>query len=95
VTRRAFDKIAAGLNDAIAYQAGESARARIATVDAKIVRQTTGMTQSVFARAYRLPIGTVRDWEQARRTPDSGSAVYLQMIAADPEGVRDILAKTV
>lgn len=51
------------------------------------------MTQPVFARTYHFPVGTVRDWEQARRQPDSGSATLLKMIAADPAAVERILAK--
>jgi hypothetical protein len=55
--------------------------------------QGGGKTQDQFSKDFKLPIGTVRDWEQHRREPETGSKVYLSMIEADPEGVRQILAK--
>lgn len=91
--KSAFDKIAAGLEDAIAYAKGDESRGRVAGVDVAAIRAATGKTQAAFATSYRLPVGTVRDWEQQRRTPDSGSLVLLKMIAADPEGVAGIIAK--
>lgn len=92
--KSAFDKIAAGLSDAIAYAEGDDSRARKATVDVKAVRAATNKTQSDFAKAYRFPIGTVRDWEQGRRQPDAGSAVLLKMIQVEPETVERIIAQT-
>jgi putative transcriptional regulator len=92
--KSAFDKIAAGLDDAIAFTEGRETRARlIRPVDIKTVRERLGKTQGQFSDEFKLPIGTVRDWEQHRREPDTGSKVYLSMIEADPEGVQRILAK--
>lgn len=91
--KSAFDKIAAGLQDAIAYTGGNEDRGRIATVDVRAVRAVTKLTQGAFAKTYRFPVGTVRDWEQRRRQPDTGSATLLKMIAADPKGVEEIIAK--
>lgn len=92
--KRAFDKIAAGLDDAIAFAQGDGARGREARpVDVKVIRRAMNLTQSEFARKYRLPVGTVRDWEQRRSHPDSGSKVYLQMIEADPATVLKMVEK--
>jgi len=91
--KSAFDKIAAGLEDAIAYAEGDTSRGRRATVDVKAIRAATRKTQAAFAATYHLPIGSVRDWEQGRSTPDSGSAVLLKMIAVDPHGVERIIAR--
>lgn len=92
--KSAFDKIAAGLGDAIAFMEGDQSRARYAkVVDVKGIRETRNMTQGQFAKVYKLPLGTVRDWEQHRRVPDTATKVYLSMIEADPEGVQKILAK--
>lgn len=91
--KSAFDKIAAGLEDATAYARGDVTRGRVATVDAKAVRARTKLSQEKFAAAFRVPVGTVRDWEQGRRQPDSGSALLLKMIEADAKGVQDIIAK--
>lgn len=92
--KRAFDKIAAGIEDAIAFANGDETRARIVRpVDLKALRDRIGKTQGQFSKDFKLPIGTLRDWEQHRREPDTGSKVYLSMIEADPEGVKRILAK--
>jgi putative transcriptional regulator len=92
--KSAFDKITAGLQDAIAFAEGDVTRARVLKpVDIKALRQRIGKTQDEFSDDFKLPIGTVRDWEQHRREPDTGSKVYLAMIEADPEGVKQILAK--
>lgn len=92
--RSAFDKIAAGLDDAIAYVEGDASRARLANgIDVKAIRAANNMTQDAFARAFHLPVGTIRDWEQGRRQPDSGSRILLRMIAADARGVERIMEK--
>jgi putative transcriptional regulator len=92
--KKAFDKIAAGIEDAIAFAEGDESRARvIKPVDVKALRQRIGKTQDQFSKDFKLPIGTVRDWEQHRREPETASKVYLSMIEADPEGVKRILAK--
>ena len=92
--KSAFDKIAAGLGDAIAFAEGDEARARaVKPVDLKALRLRIGKTQGEFSKDFKLPIGTLRDWEQHRREPDTGSKVYPSMIEADPEGVKRILAK--
>lgn len=91
--KSAFDKIAAGLEDAVAFAEGDRRRGREATVDVKAIREANGMTQAAFAEAFRLKLGAVRDWEQGRRRPDTGSVTLLQMIAADPQAVQRIIAK--
>lgn len=91
--KSAFDKIAAGLNDATAYATGDASRGRVATINVKAVRAATKKTQAAFANTYRFPVATVRDWEQGRRQPDTGSATLLKMIAVDPIAVEKIIAK--
>lgn len=93
--KSAFDKIAAGLADANAYAGGDASRGRVATVDVKDIRAATGKSQAAFAASYRLPIGTVRDWEQQRRQPDAPARVLLSMIAADPETVERLVSNAV
>ena len=60
---------------------------------AYIVRRALRMTQEEFAEAYRIPIGTLRDWEQGRTEPDQANRAYLKVIAVDPEFVRRALAQ--
>jgi len=93
MTKSAFDKIAAGLEDAIAYAQGDASRGRIASsVDVKAVRLQANKTQAQFADAYRIPVATLRDWEQGRRQPDAPARALLTVIAADPLAVERMLA---
>lgn len=94
MTKAAFDKIAAGLGDAIAYAQGDESRGRrVDGIDFKAVRAATGKSQSAFAKAYHLPLGTIRDWEQNRRQPDAPARILLAMIAAEPDVVEKIIAR--
>jgi putative transcriptional regulator len=61
------------------------------TPRAKIIRRALGLSQEDFAERYRIPIGTLRDWEQGRVEPDQAARAYLTVIARDPERVRKAL----
>ena len=92
--KSAFDKIAAGLNDALAYADGETGRGKaVAPIDVAAIRKRTGKTQDQFARAYHLPLGTVRDWEQSRSQPDAPARVLLSLIGAEPETIEQLVRR--
>lgn len=57
----------------------------------RTLRRALALTQSEFAARYHIPLGTLRDWEQGRATPDQPTQAYLTVIAHDPEGVRRAL----
>ena len=57
----------------------------------KTLRRALGLTLEEFAGRYRIPLGTLRDWEQGRSEPDQPARAYLTVIAHDPEGVRRVL----
>ena len=57
----------------------------------KKLRDRLGLTQEAFAAAYRIPIGTLRDWEQGRKLPDAPARAYLTVIARNPEAVAGLL----
>jgi putative transcriptional regulator len=59
----------------------------------KVLRQRLGMTQVEFAEAFRLPISTLRDWEQRRSTPDAPARALLQAIELEPETMRRLLSR--
>jgi putative transcriptional regulator len=61
------------------------------TPQAKIIRRALGMTQEEFSTRYHIPLGTLRDWEQGRATPDQPTQAYLTVIARSPEGVQQAL----
>ena len=57
----------------------------------KTLRRALHLTQEEFATRYRIPLGTLRDWEQGRCEPDQPARAYLTVIAHDPEGVQRAL----
>lgn len=59
---------------------------------AQHVRRKLGLSQTAFAERYRIPIGTLRDWEQHRSEPDAAAVAYLTVIAAHPEMTAAALA---
>ncbi len=61
------------------------------TPQAKIIRRALELTQEEFASRFHIPLGTLRDWEQGRATPDQPTQAYLKLIARDPEHVSRIL----
>jgi putative transcriptional regulator len=61
------------------------------TPQAKIIRRALGLTQEEFAARYRIPLGTLRDWEQGRAMPDQPTQAYLTVIARSPEEVQQAL----
>ena len=62
------------------------------TPQVKIIRRALGLSQDEFAARYQIPIGTLRDWEQGRATPDQAARAYLKVIARNPEAVQNALA---
>ena len=57
-----------------------------------MIRRALGLSQDEFARHYRIPIGTLRDWEQGRAEPDAAARAYLLVIAREPDIVPRALA---
>jgi putative transcriptional regulator len=53
----------------------------------KIIRRALGLTQEQFAARFRIPLGTLRDWEQGAAEPDQSARAYLTVIARDPDAV--------
>jgi putative transcriptional regulator len=83
----AYDSENPPLTDEIAARRKKVPRART-------LRRQMSLTQEEFAARYQIPIGTLRDWEQHRSEPDAPAKAYLKVIAADPEGVAAVLART-
>jgi len=96
MSRKAFDRIAQGLNDAIAIARGEADpstyRVHVPSdVDVKAIRQKLGMSQNVFAKRFGFTAARVRDWEQGRSKPDGAIRAYLIVIDREREAVERAL----
>ncbi len=61
------------------------------TPRAKIIRRALGLTQQEFASRFRIPLGTLRDWEQGAAEPDQAARAYLTVIARNPKAVAEAL----
>jgi putative transcriptional regulator len=59
--------------------------------DPRRLRLSLNLTQEEFARQFQIALGTLRDWEQRSRIPDSTAKAYLRVIAKNPDAVREAL----
>lgn len=58
----------------------------------QVMRRRLALTQDAFSRRFRIPLGTLRDWEQGRRRPDAPALALLRIIECDPEAAARALA---
>ena len=56
------------------------------------LRRRLRMTQEQFARAIRVPVATLRNWEQHRVEPDPAAKALLWIIYREPEAALRALA---
>ncbi len=90
-------KIEATTDDDIARQiADDPDLAPELDVDAMLtpqfVRKQLGMTQEEFAAALRIPVATLRNWEQGRVMPDPAARSLLLIVARNPKAALEALA---
>jgi putative transcriptional regulator len=95
---KAFDSIAQGLKEAIAYADGAKTgavehRIEVPHVDVAAIRARTGLSQAAFARSIGVAKGTLLNWEQGRRRPTGPAQVLLAMIAQQPALVNTMLRR--
>jgi putative transcriptional regulator len=57
----------------------------------KTLRRALALTQEEFAARFKIPLGTLRDWEQGRSEPDQPAKANLAVIARDAQGVERAL----
>jgi len=92
MAKKAFDKIMAGLEDAVAYAEGDrtkgvSHKVTVRDVDVAVLRKKLGLSQDRFAAIFGISSKTVRNWEQGLRHPEGPARVLLQVIDVEPEAV--------
>jgi putative transcriptional regulator len=83
-----------GLTEALAHAEGKAPAARehvVEVPDVRAIRRQLHMSQQNFSQAYRIPLATLKNWEQGRRQPDAPAAAYLQAIARRPREIREAL----
>ena len=64
------------------------------TPQVKVIRRALDLSQEEFAERFRIPLGTLRDWEQGRKDPDAAARAYLVVIGRNPVAVSEALHPT-
>ncbi|HEV3045507.1 MAG TPA: helix-turn-helix domain-containing protein [Roseiarcus sp.] len=84
MTKKAFNKIAEGLNEALSIARGETKPFKLyvpSKVDVRAIRKGLGMSQEDFGLEFGFTLDQVRNWEQGRTRPTRGERTYLTLIA--------------
>lgn len=92
--KTAFEKIAEGLNEALAIARGDSKPAKLfipPEIEVKEIRTKLKLSQDDFAALFGFTVNQIRDWEQGRARPLGGVRAYLLIIERDPESVLQLL----
>jgi len=79
-----------GAEEALAIAKGEMEPAAMfipETVDVAAIRKKQNLSQAAFASRFGLSVGTIRDWEQERRSPDRAALILLSVIDQEPDAV--------
>lgn len=85
------------MEEAAAHATGKGTMAREHVVhvpDVRAIREGLGLSQNAFAKTYRIPLATLKGWEQGRRQPDATASAYLSVIAHLPQQAREALRAT-
>jgi len=86
------ERHAAALADPDAQPLTDADMARMKrTPRVQIIRRALKLTQEEFSQRFRIPLGTLRDWEQGRKEPDAATRAYLVVIARNPTAVAEAL----
>ena len=97
MSKKAFDKIAAGLDDAIADARGEPGHVTrvhypmMPPIDVKAVRTRQSMSQREFSATYSIPLMTLVKWEQGATQPTGSTRLLLHVIDRHPRMVRKVI----
>jgi putative transcriptional regulator len=77
-----------------AHNAARSADARLQEASyARNVRGQTGLTQVAFAARIEVPVETVRNWEQGKRSPRGPARALLKVLEQAPDAAFAVLGK--
>ena len=60
---------------------------------ARSVRERVGLSQTAFAQRIGVPVATVRNWEQGKRSPRGPARALLRLLHLRPELAREIEAR--
>jgi putative transcriptional regulator len=93
-----FSELLGSVKEAGAISRGEIPPARVTTFpepDVRSIRKRHRLTQEQFANLLGVKIGTLRNWEQGRRSPRGAARVLLTIADKHPEIVLTTVRETV
>lgn len=74
-------------------QAADDAQAMQQTAKfARSTRQRLGLTQQEFSTRIEVPVETIRNWEQGKRSPTGAAKALLRVLSRVPEAALGALA---
>ncbi|MDQ7781520.1 MAG: NadS family protein [Desulfomonilaceae bacterium] len=83
-----FDELVTSLKEAAAISRGEMAPGRVTEYpepDVRRIRKRYALSQEQFANLLGVRVGTLRNWEQGRRSPRGTARVLLRIADKHPE----------
>ena len=81
------------LDDVMAIKKGAPAKAWTPEQLLAIsVRKKLKKSQLAFSKLLGVPIGTIRDWEQGRKQPDSAAVTLIKVAQKNPKILEEIAA---
>ena len=86
----------ASLTQAVEHARGRKKGMRVTVVDVpdvRAIRKALHMSQQRFAVSFRIPLATLKNWEQGRRNPDAPAAAYLLAIRRRPKEIMEAVAE--
>lgn len=90
MSKRAFEGIMQGLQEALDYAQGDKSaarvvRARVKPADIKTARKKIGLSRKAFAHTFGLSAATLRKWENGERQPTGAARALLTIIRREPK----------
>jgi putative transcriptional regulator len=91
------EDLIASLGQAVDHARGKKMSGMRVTVvevpDVRAIRRSLHMSQQRFSVSFRIPLATLKNWEQGRRYPDAPAAAYLLAIQHRPKEVMEAVAE--
>lgn len=89
-----FNELVTSMKEGASIMKGETEPSRkfeYTPLNVKQIRERSHKSQNDFARMIGVKVGTLKNWEQGRRTPAGAALSLLKLVDADPEYVAKIL----
>lgn len=91
-----YRKLSSSLNSVLSHVEGKKTKGRVTKytppeVNVVAIRTGLGYSQEQFAEYYGFSVGSIRNWEQGRRSPDGPARILLKIIEKNPKIVESAI----